>query len=617
MCLTVDGDTGAVGLSQNEPQADCAGNAFVPGGMRCSDGIVLLTDESGTILEANDAAAAAYGGEGRRLVGMNIRDLYAPGAPGIVATGEHFESIHVRGDSSRFPVEIASTRIEVGGRAYFHNIILDISARKQTEGVLKAGETLFRGIAESVPALIWMVDAGGNCTYVNQRFTDFFGISLREAAGAGWTTILNPENGAQYHAAFRGALEQRQPFELTLRIRNQSGELRWLLDRGTPQFAEAGRFQGLLETAVDITEHRESTDRLRWLSRAVEQSPASVVITDVDGTIEYVNPRFTQITGYSAEEVLGRNPRILKSGEAPAEGYRELWRTISSGADWRGEFHNKKKNGELYWEAASISPIRGPEGVITHYLAVKEDITDWKRAQERIEQTNRQLHQLSRDLLRSQDHERRRIARELHDSTSQLLAAIAMDLNRLRDAELAPSDRSKLLSGAVDLVGQCSRELRTLTHLLHPPLLEELGLVSALQTYAGGFRERTGIELELRIPTDFGRLGADTEMTLFRIIQEGLGNIHRHSGSQLAAIMLQRDAREVRLEMRDWGRGLPGGLFPGKQGQVRLGVGLLGMRERAEQLGGRLEIVSTEAGTAITVTLPIRESNEDSTGPDR
>jgi len=111
------------------------------------------------------------------------------------------------------------------------------------------------------------------------------------------------------------------------------------------------------------------------LLAAVEQSPASVVITDVCGNIEYVNPKFTELTGYTLEEALGKNPRILKSGESPAEMYEQLWRTITSGGDWRGEFHNKKKNGELYLESAVISPIRDAQGAITHFVAVKEDIT--------------------------------------------------------------------------------------------------------------------------------------------------------------------------------------------------------------------------------------------------
>lgn len=144
----------------------------------------------------------------------------------------------------------------------------------------------------------------------------------------------------------------------------------------------AGKIIGASSISRDITERKRVDEQLRKLSRAVEQSPVSVVITDPQGTIEYVNPKFTEVTGYSAREAIGKNPRILKSGEKSPEEYRELWETITSGREWRGVFHNKKKSGELYWESASISPIKNPRGKITHFIAIKEDITVLKQAQE-------------------------------------------------------------------------------------------------------------------------------------------------------------------------------------------------------------------------------------------
>ena len=133
---------------------------------------------------------------------------------------------------------------------------------------------------------------------------------------------------------------------------------------------------------VEIDELIRMEEELRKLSRAIEQSPSTVMITNSKGNIEYVNPKFTQLTGYTTEEVIGKNPRILKPDNIPSEKYRELWETITSGREWRGEFCNKKKNGELYWEYASISPVRNHKGVITHFIAVKEDITERKRIEE-------------------------------------------------------------------------------------------------------------------------------------------------------------------------------------------------------------------------------------------
>ncbi len=167
-----------------------------------------------------------------------------------------------------------------------------------------------------------------------------------------------------------------------VRLLTKEGECRWFNHSCHPIYNDCGEFRGFRGSFRDVTAQVEAESRLRKLSRAVEQSPCSIVITDTAGAIEYINPKFTQVSGYTAEEALGQNPRLLKSGEMAAEGYRELWETITSGREWSGEFHNKRKNGELYWEHASISPISGNDGLISHFIAIKEDITARKAAEE-------------------------------------------------------------------------------------------------------------------------------------------------------------------------------------------------------------------------------------------
>ena len=163
-----------------------------------------------------------------------------------------------------------------------------------------------------------------------------------------------------------------------------NGEVRTLEARGHVIRDAAGRPLRMIGTSMDITERKQAEEELKKLSQAVEQSPASVVITDLKGTIEYVNTKFCEVTGYTFEEAIGQNPRILKSVHTPPEVYRELWKTIKAGNEWRGEFQNKKKNGELYWESATISPLKSADGSIAYYLAVKEDVTERKKMEESI-----------------------------------------------------------------------------------------------------------------------------------------------------------------------------------------------------------------------------------------
>jgi len=220
------------------------------------------------------------------------------------------------------------------------------------------------------------------------------------------------------------------------------------------------------------------------------------------------------------------------------------------------------------------------------------------------------LQQFSRDLMRARDDERRKIARDLHDSTGQLLAALSMNLSRLRDRTLEPERKNAALSEACELADDCSEEIRTMTYLLHPPLLDEFGLAKTLPSYAQGFTQRTGIPVEIKVQPHFGRFSRQVESTLFRIIQEGLANIHKHSGSLLAVILLEHQASEVRLVIQDQGKGLPQTLCK-EAGHVHFGVGIMGMRERAEQLGGRLEFDSNDTGLRLIVTLPEIQSDEE------
>ena len=195
-----------------------------------------------------------------------------------------------------------------------------------------------------------------------------------------------PESAPAIERAFKRAIEAGEPYDLELEFVRADGERIWVRTVGRPVL-EGGKVARVSGTFMDITERKRAEEGLRKLSLAVEQSPASVIITDVQGNIEYVNPKFTEITGYLFEDVRGKNPRILKSGETPAEGYRDLWATISSGREWRGEFHNKRKDGGLFWERAAISPIRDAAGAVTHYIGIKEDITAQKALEEQLRQS--------------------------------------------------------------------------------------------------------------------------------------------------------------------------------------------------------------------------------------
>jgi len=247
--------------------------------------------------------------------------------------------------------------------------------------------------------------------------------------------------------------------------------------------------------------------------------------------------------------------------------------------------------------------LRDEVGEFIDFATFTQDIAERNQAEDA-------LRRLSGRLMELQDQERRRIARELHDSIGQCLTAIKIDLELLqRDPgqEKLGARAREALAEACGLAEQCSTDTRIISYLLHPPLLDERGLPSAVRWYADGFAKRSGIRLFLGLPDDGTRLPQALETTLFRIVQECLTNIHRHSGSPTAQIRLQVEDERVILEIRDQGRGMRRGKLKQDDGaSAMIGVGIAGMRERVRQLGGELEIESSKLGTAVRAILPLR-----------
>lgn len=283
-------------------------------------------------------------------------------------------------------------------------------------------------------------------------------------------------------------------------------------------------------------------------------------------------------------------------------GLEERWGSFLLGGTKRGELDVRRADGcqriVAFSCRANIVPGK--------HLFTLRDITDHREAED-------SLRFLSHRLMQMQDGERRRIARELHDSTGQSLAALQIHLEAVRAAapDLLPK-ASKALDEATTTCNGCITEIRTISYLLHPPLLDEVGLMPALEWYVSGFSERSGIHVTREVTAPEARLSKDLNTALFRIIQEALTNIHKHSESQEAMIRLCADEAVLVLEISDNGKGLdPARLQGRRKGVQGLGVGITGMRERVRQLGGTLEITAANPGTLVRATFPFVTKEEE------
>lgn len=353
----------------------------------------LIIYDRNTILAINRPLAQLLGYETDSLVGKSVFDLIAPemralarerlNRPSLVS----LEVTLVRRDGTRFPAEVRCKNWPYAGRSARVMSVRDLSEQKVTERALRRAREYAEMIYRVVPTAIFTVDRHGTITSLNEKTVHLLGYSAEELIGQPCSLISQADCQAQCGLCPGSDLTLGPLRGIECTVRTKGGETRAVIKNLELLTDPTGQVIGGIESLVDITEHRRVEEQLRKLSGAVEQSPSVVIITDTDGIIEYVNPRFTAVTGYSAEEVIGQRPSILKSGHTSPAEYEELWETITSGGEWRGEFLNKKKNGELYWEFTTILPIKDAGGRITHFLGVKEDITARKQAEQALQES--------------------------------------------------------------------------------------------------------------------------------------------------------------------------------------------------------------------------------------
>jgi PAS domain S-box-containing protein len=342
----------------------------------------------------------------------------------------------------------------------------------------------------------------------------------------------------------------------------------------------------------------------------------AIFVLDPEGKILTWNPGAQAMKGYTRDEIVGRHFSTFYPPEAVQSGWPQRELTL---AEKEGRFADEgwrvRKDGTTFWASVIISALRGPDGKLTGFAKVTQDLTARREADERVQTLNRELRErvsqldetrrlielrtlelqkLSTQLLQVQDEERRRIARELHDDLGQQLTVIKMELDNLSGVE----EVSRLTDTAAATV-------RNLSYLLHPPLLDETGLRAALHWYIEGIAKRSSIDISLTFtPQAFPRLPRDIETTIFRIIQESLTNVCRHASSESARVEIEKQLESVLVRVRDYGIGLRHELA-GRNVSSSLGVGVTGMRERVRQFGGELTISRAEPGTRVEARIPL------------
>ncbi|MGC2549075.1 MAG: PAS domain-containing protein [Candidatus Sulfotelmatobacter sp.] len=411
-------------------------------------------------------------------------------------------------------------------------------------------------------------------------------------------------------------------------IRNPDGKVEGILIH-TVEVTE----QVLARKAVELANEREKRERevaefeRNQLRELFKQAPAGIaILSGPEHRWSFANTTYCKIVGRSREHLL--NCTIRESlPELAGQGFFELLDQVyRSGVPYVGKnvkaLLNRGSRGaveEAYFDFI-YQPVRNVAGETEGLMVLAVDVTEQQQARSLLEsrveertlelkRAHEALRMLSGSLMQAQDEERRRVARELHDSAGQYLAAVQMNLAALANETTSMTEGLQArLADTISLVDHCTAEVRTLSYLLHPPLLDDVGLASAISWYVEGFSERSGVVVSLDLPKNLARFSPEVETALFRIVQQSLANIHRHSESKVARIRLAVGDR-LTVEITDEGRGFPPEVLAKFQENGQLpGVGISGMRERMNALRGTFDVISGVSGTTITVSVPVVEA---------
>jgi len=549
----------------------------------------------------------------------NLAHTFVPTLYADIATGKK--------ETSTFEIEYEDARAKGFFNVVVYQIIknavavefIEISERKRAECLLRENER-FLNESQRVSGIgSYTLDITKGIWKGSPMLDDIFESYRDEDHSVkGWLNLIHPDDREMMENYFtREVLAEKRRFDKQYRIQSLlSNKIKWLHGIGELEMDPSGNPVKMIGTIQDITFKVEAEEKLRVLTRAIDQSPNSIVITNIRAEITYVNPVIERLSGYTKEELIGQNPHIFSSGKTPKEKYEELWKTITSGSSWMGEFENRKKSGELYWESAIISPVFNPEGKITHYFAIREDITEKKKTQQELilaKEKAEESDRLKSAFLANMSHEIRTPMNSIMGFASLLPDEESKEL-MARYAQIILQNSEQLVHIIDDIVLYSRLQTRLLSN---SP--KEFKLFDLLHDVKQSFdlpEYKYGIELlvDIAIPGSFP-IKTDYEK-LRQIFTNLVSNAFKYTKSGSITIGAKSSGQQITFFVKDTGIGIPPteyekvfdrfyrGSNVNKSSIGGTGLGLSIVKELIDLLGGRIWIESKlEKGTTFWFTV--------------
>jgi len=588
------------------------------------EAIFIVDPITGRFLDFNRNTERLFGYSRQQLLNMTVMDLLPPLQPDgrdSLATGKElvrkalkkgrvvFEWFHIDASGRAFPCEVRLVRFPPYDKKLLRGTVIDITERKALEKKLREQELEYKHLASVSPVGIFRTDAKGKTIYVNDTWCRFTGIPAGKATGNRWLKAVHPEDRSLVWKEWKNALKKRKISRAQFRFLTPEGKLHWVMGEAVPDYDEQGNFTGFAGSITDITQQMEADLALKaseenWRT-LVTSAPQYIATIDANDRITFIN--HSRIL--KPAQIIGKSVyRLVNTSGVNRREIKKLLHEARKGKEGAIEFSVVNPLNEVMWFNVKAAPVKRADknGDI---IVMALDITERKKAEEELQETNRKLKSLYQRLESIREEEKKNIALEIHDELGQELTAIKLGMfwmqhyfeTRQRNPDLRlVKEKVKSL---ITLSGKTIGSVRKLVHQLRPVMLDNLGVIPAIEGLIEKINESGNIRCSLKSNIGNEKFKPGFSIALFRIIQESLTNILRHSKATRASVALEVSGNELILTVHDNGKGIkPADLKrPGK-------IGLFGMKERALSENGKFEISGLPGkGTVLKVVFPLKK----------